>query len=210
MRVKPGGDAREYLLQHPDVTSGENYARVESIHEIYGHDDLIVKFRASGDRFLDERFFKTLCKEKYAANGGKWYTLINVRREEYARDRQAHDMCLQANHHTRGIKAFVRFPQLDHPELLIKWLWEKTQGKPKTDNCPILMTGAYIGRGDTVVTEYFVPCGGFYSLAEVVQQIEGHIKEQLEIHDNVVTSIVWASHEPSGAGNTEGQKLVLA
>jgi hypothetical protein len=196
MRVKPGGGTRDYLLANWEIRSDNEYAVVDSVHEVYGHDDLIVKVRSSGDRFLSDKMLDPVRKAGHT-NGGQWYTMINVRREEYARDKRTRDIWLEANDETRGMTAFVRFPELEHPDIVIKWLWRKVQTRSESaQNCSILMTGAFTGRGADVVTEYFVPCGGFYSLAEIIKQIERYIKEDLELHLNIVTSIVWASHGP--------------
>jgi hypothetical protein len=57
-------------------------------------------------------------------------------------------------------------------------------------NVPAMMTAAYIGDREVVV-EYFVPCGGYYQLADIIRKIEHYLKNKVQVERNMVTALVY-------------------
>jgi 3',5'-cyclic AMP phosphodiesterase CpdA len=164
-KVRAGGDAYRFLIRHSKSCEGANWAEMVGLYPVFGSHDLVLKVRASSDKYVKRSLLEPLEKRYWAANNGSaWYTSLSIEHEQHAR---TGGPPIPTNKETRAIRAFVWIKRnigLQSMQTLLRPRYKSASGA---------LISSYVGSSGAVA-EIVVPCGGFYQIEQMLKkQIAG-------------------------------------
>lgn len=167
-------------------------SRIEAVYDLYGEFDVAVKVRASDSAVFKSDVIDVFRERLFGgamtigSPGGMVSDVVVSADEDYeefdvkCEFRTPGASSFQAGEETRGIKAFIVFRNVKRNSLRrLVWLCQEavtSTNREKRAMCAALV-GVYVA-GSIVFAEYFIPCGGYYVLGDVVARIEDAIEGQ--------------------------------
>jgi 3',5'-cyclic AMP phosphodiesterase CpdA len=138
--------------------------RIEGVYDLYGEFDLLVKVRAKNPNHF-EKTLDVLGGRGRQLIATNWGSYIDIASEWYPLQRIA----LQADKNTHSIKAFLRFTEVE-AAMAVKACAQITDSRNRRT---VAVSGGFTASGGTeAIVEYYVACGAYYELSEVVTEVE--------------------------------------